>query len=146
MFSKLHNDHLWQAIFELQLKYPDVHIISVDYYKAFMAVLKNHKCGEEEGATCSDRASYLHWDGFRLTPEALESVIDTVFSKKVFVFPEFKFGEETKAAITRHHSKIHRGRLRVDSDQNSIFCVCWLSVGGHFTHFSLSKPRVYVML
>ncbi|XP_060217274.1 GDSL esterase/lipase At5g45910-like [Lycium barbarum] len=135
LFSKLHNDHLSQAIMELRLKYPEVDIIYVDYYKAFMAVLKNHtflgfktktlmkaccgssngpfnfdvqkKCGEEGAATCSDRVSYIHWDGFRLTPEALENLIDTLFSKKGFVFPEFKFGEETTAAVTRHHSRIH---------------------------------------
>ncbi|XP_075094140.1 GDSL esterase/lipase At5g03980-like [Nicotiana tabacum] len=135
MFSKLHNDHLWQAILELRLKYPDVRIIYADYYKAFMAVLKNHaflgfktnnlmkaccgsgnapfkfdvqkKCGEEGVAVCSDRASYLHWDGFRLTPEALENLMDTLFSKKGFVFPELKVGEETAAAVTRRHSRIH---------------------------------------
>nr|XP_009608066.2 GDSL esterase/lipase At5g03980-like [Nicotiana tomentosiformis] len=135
MFSKLHNDHLWQAILELRLKYPDVHIIYADYYKAFIAVLKNHaflgfktnnlmkaccgsgnapfnfdvqkKCGEEGVAVCSDRASYLHWDGFRLTPEALENLMDTLFSKKGFVFPELKVGEETSAAVTRRHFRIH---------------------------------------
>ncbi|XP_059314049.1 GDSL esterase/lipase At5g03980-like [Lycium ferocissimum] len=143
LFSKLHNDHLSQAIMELRLKYPEVHIIYADYYKAFMAVLKNHaflgfktktlmkaccgsgdgpfnfdakkKCGEKGAATCSKRASYLHWDGFRLTPEALENLIDTLFSKKGFVFPEFKFGEETAAAVTRHHSRIHGGVRNMSS-------------------------------
>ncbi|KAJ8572346.1 hypothetical protein K7X08_008857 [Anisodus acutangulus] len=42
IFSTLHNDHLWQAVLELRLKYPDVHIIYADYYKAFMDVVKNH--------------------------------------------------------------------------------------------------------
>ncbi|CAN4107694.1 unnamed protein product [Withania somnifera] len=110
IFAKLHNDHLWQTILELRLKYPEVHILYADYYKAFMAVLKKHaflgfktntlmkvccgrgsgpfnfnmqkKCGEEGVASCSDRASYIHWDGFQLTPEALENLIDTLFSKK----------------------------------------------------------------
>ncbi|KAK4740067.1 hypothetical protein R3W88_003764 [Solanum pinnatisectum] len=136
MFAKLHNDHLWQAILELRLKYPDVHIIYADYYKAFMALLKNHaflgfkkntlmkacrgsgdglfnfdmqkKCKDDGAATCSDRASYIHWDGFQLTPEALENLIDTLFSQKGFIFPEFKFGEDT-AAVERHHSRNHGG-------------------------------------
>jgi len=123
MYSKLHNEHLWQAIRELRLKYPDVHIIYADYYKAFMVLLKNHAflgfkkntlmkafCGSGDGlfnfdmqkkckddGACSDRASYIHWDGFQLTPEALENLIDTLFSQKGFIFPEFKFGEETTA-------------------------------------------------
>ncbi|KAJ8572324.1 hypothetical protein K7X08_008835 [Anisodus acutangulus] len=137
IFSRLHNNHLWQAVLELRLKYPDVDIIYVDYYKAFMVILKNHTflgsktktlmkaccgsgdspfnfdvkkmCGEEGAAMCSERASYVHWDGFQLTAEALENVIDTLFSKKGFLFPEFKFGQETTEAITRHHSKIHGG-------------------------------------
>ncbi|XP_055815792.1 GDSL esterase/lipase At5g03980-like [Solanum dulcamara] len=116
MFSMFHNDHLWQAILELRVKYPDVHIIYADYYKAFMAVLKNRAflgfktenlmkvCwGSGAAATCSDRASYIHWDGFQLTPEALENLIDTLFSEKGFIFPEFKFGEETTAAVTRRN-------------------------------------------
>ncbi|MCD7446093.1 hypothetical protein HAX54_037300 [Datura stramonium] len=70
-----------------------------------------NKCGEEGAATCIDRASYLHWDGFRLTPEALENLIDTLFSNKGFVFPEFKLGEETTTAVTWRHSKI-RARVR----------------------------------
>ncbi|KAF3636534.1 hypothetical protein P3S67_019850 [Capsicum chacoense] len=92
------------------------------YYKAFMAVLKNHvflgfktktlmkACGEEGVAMCSDRASYIHWDVFRRTPEALENLIDALFSKKGFVFPELKFVQETAAAaVTRRHSGIHGG-------------------------------------
>ncbi|KAL3346547.1 hypothetical protein AABB24_025141 [Solanum stoloniferum] len=101
MYSKLHNDHLWQAIRELRLKYPDVHIIYADYYKAFTAILKKHTflgfytknlmkacCGRGDGP--------LNF-GFRPTPDALENLINTLLSQKVFIFPEFKFGEETTA-------------------------------------------------
>lgn len=35
--------------------------------------------------------------GFQPTPDALENLIDTLLSQKVFIFPEFKFGEETTA-------------------------------------------------
>ncbi|KAK4340248.1 hypothetical protein RND71_041710 [Anisodus tanguticus] len=67
------------------------------------------KCGEEGAATCSDRASYIHWDGFRPAPESLENLINTLFSKKGFVFPKLKFGEETTTAVERHHFRIHGG-------------------------------------
>lgn len=73
-----------------------------------------HKqCGEEGVVACSDRASHIHWDGFRLTPEASKNMIDTLFSKKGFVFPEFKFerGHGAAAAKRHHHSKIY-GRFR----------------------------------
>ncbi|XP_070036235.1 GDSL esterase/lipase At5g45910-like [Nicotiana tomentosiformis] len=38
LFATLHNDHLWQALEELRLKYPEVEIIYADYFKGFMAV------------------------------------------------------------------------------------------------------------
>nr|XP_009792380.1 PREDICTED: GDSL esterase/lipase At5g45910-like [Nicotiana sylvestris] len=141
LFATLHNDHLWQALEELRLKYPEVEIIYADYYKAFMAVLRNHaflgfktetlmkvccgstgsgpfnfdplrQCGEKGAVACSDRASHIHWDGFRLTPEASKNMIDTFFSKKGFVFPEFKFAtNHHTAAAERHRSKVY-GRFR----------------------------------
>ncbi|XP_019242218.1 PREDICTED: GDSL esterase/lipase At1g28640-like, partial [Nicotiana attenuata] len=42
LFATLHNDHLWQALEELRLKYTEVEIIYADYYKALMAVVRNH--------------------------------------------------------------------------------------------------------
>ncbi|XP_047251601.1 GDSL esterase/lipase At5g03980-like [Capsicum annuum] len=156
MFARLHNDHLWQAILELRLEHPAVHIIYADYYKAFMAVVKNHaflgfktktlmkaccgsgngpfnfdvqkKCGEEGVTTCSDRAMYIHWDGFRLTPKALENLIDTLFSKKGFIFPEIKFGEETTAAVERHHSRIHGGVRDTSSIVRHLLCLSQFSI------------------
>ncbi|XP_059294483.1 GDSL esterase/lipase At1g28570-like [Lycium ferocissimum] len=43
LFTRFHNDHLWQALEKLHLKFPEVEIIYADYYKAFMAILRNHK-------------------------------------------------------------------------------------------------------
>ncbi|XP_075085390.1 GDSL esterase/lipase At5g45910-like [Nicotiana tabacum] len=115
LFATLHNDHLWQALEELRLKYPEVEIIYTDYFKGFMAVLHNHaflgfktktlmkvccgstgsgpfnfdplrQCGEKGAVACSDRASHIHWDGFRLTPEASKNMIDISSAKTVLYF------------------------------------------------------------
>ncbi|KAG5624040.1 hypothetical protein H5410_009258 [Solanum commersonii] len=52
MYSKLHNDHLWQT---------------------------------NSGAAGDCPLNF----GFRPTPDALENLIDTLLSQKVFIFPEF---------------------------------------------------------
>ncbi|GFY95037.1 hypothetical protein Acr_10g0004220 [Actinidia rufa] len=41
-FTRLHNDHLRQALEELRTEFPGVEIVYGDYYNAFMAILRNH--------------------------------------------------------------------------------------------------------
>ncbi|GFY95040.1 hypothetical protein Acr_10g0004250 [Actinidia rufa] len=41
-FTRLHNDHLRQALVELRMEFPGVEIVYGDYYNAFMAILRNH--------------------------------------------------------------------------------------------------------
>ncbi|CAK9154979.1 unnamed protein product [Ilex paraguariensis] len=116
-FATLHNDHLRQALFELRMEFPRVQIVYLDYFKAFMAILRNHDilgfkknylmnaccgtgapynfnpskmCGDQGVRICSDPESYLHWDGFHMTQEASRNVVDTLMSRRGFVYPEFK--------------------------------------------------------
>ncbi|KAH7867185.1 hypothetical protein Vadar_030146 [Vaccinium darrowii] len=117
-FTTLHNDHLQQALMELRLEFPHVQIVYGDYYKAFMALLRNRvllgfrketltkaccgfggpynfhpekMCGNKGVKVCSNPTAYVHWDGFHLTQEALKHVVEAFTSGTGFVYPEFKF-------------------------------------------------------
>ncbi|KAI8554537.1 hypothetical protein RHMOL_Rhmol05G0106800 [Rhododendron molle] len=119
-FSRLHNDHLRQALMELSLVYPRVQIVYGDYYKAFVALLRNsallgfgketltkaccgfgdpynfrpkETCRNRGVDVCSNPAEYVHWDGFHLTQEASKHVVEAFVAGRGFVYPEFKFPE-----------------------------------------------------
>ncbi|XP_057503532.1 GDSL esterase/lipase At5g03980-like [Actinidia eriantha] len=119
-FTRLHNDHLRQALVELRMEFPGVEIVYGGYYNAFMAILRNHDilgfkkgslmkaccgfggpynfhpekmCGDGGVRVCSDPTKYVHWDGFHLTEEATKNVVEAFVAGKGFVYPEFKFPE-----------------------------------------------------
>ncbi|KAF7143239.1 hypothetical protein RHSIM_Rhsim05G0087500 [Rhododendron simsii] len=119
-FARLHNDHLQQALMELRLEFPQVQIVYGDYYKAFMALLRNRvllgftketltkaccglgdpynfhpkeTCTNQGVNVCSNPAEYVHWDGFHLTQEASKHVVEAFVAGRGFVYPEFKFPE-----------------------------------------------------
>ncbi|KAF8400021.1 hypothetical protein HHK36_015895 [Tetracentron sinense] len=124
-FARLHNDHLWQALTELRLEYPQVHIVYADYYRAFMTLLHNpivlgferhslmktccgsgglynfdpmKNCGDQGVPVCSELAKYIHWDGFHLTQEAYKHMAEGLISGS-FVYPEFKLQERLHCSM-----------------------------------------------
>lgn len=119
-FTMLHNNHLQQALMELRLEFPHVQIVYGDYYKAFMALLRNRvllgfrketqmkaccgfgvpynfhpamMCGNRGIKVCSNPTEYIQWDGFQLTQEALKHIVEAFMSGRGYVYPEFKFPE-----------------------------------------------------
>ncbi|CAN0929179.1 GDSL esterase/lipase At1g28650 [Linum grandiflorum] len=113
-FSSIHNERLQGAILELKEKHPDVQVEFADTYKAFKAVVDNHAllgfnkhtllksccgsggiysfdpekvCGKQGLPVCMNPSSYLNWDGFHLTQEAMKLVVDgLLFNRKSSLF------------------------------------------------------------
>ncbi|XP_074272900.1 GDSL esterase/lipase At5g03980-like [Silene latifolia] len=97
-FARYHNDHLKEAIKELQQEYPEVTVVYGDYYSALSSVLKNAGalgfdvssmfkaccgsgdndynfdltkiCGTEGFEVCADPNKYISWDGIHMTQQA----------------------------------------------------------------------------
>ncbi|KAF7143727.1 hypothetical protein RHSIM_Rhsim05G0082000 [Rhododendron simsii] len=111
----LHNNHLQQALMELRLEFPHVQIVYGDYYKAFMALLRNPvllgfrketqmkaccgfggpynfhpamMCGNQGIKVCLNPTEYIHWDGFHLIQEALKHIVEVFMSGRVNEQPD----------------------------------------------------------
>ncbi|CAN1838280.1 Glycerophosphodiester phosphodiesterase GDPD3 [Linum perenne] len=108
-FSIIHNDRLKLAISDLREKHQDVEIEFADTYRSFMEVLENHEllgfnedtllkaccgnggeysydpekvCGKQGIPVCLNPWSYLSWDGFHLTQEAMKLVVEAMLGGK----------------------------------------------------------------
>ncbi|KAH9619207.1 hypothetical protein KSS87_009360 [Heliosperma pusillum] len=96
-FARYHNDHLKEAIKELQQEYPEVAVVYGDYYSALSSVLDNadalgfdvpnmftaccgsgdndynfdvtRLCGSQGFEVCADPNQFISWDGIHMTQE-----------------------------------------------------------------------------
>lgn len=114
--SYTHNTILKSKLDYLRKQYPQATIVYLDYYNAYMGVIKNARrygfnelykvccghgggaynfdylnaCGSPSSASCADPSHYINWDGVHLT-EAMNKAMANAFLNGTYSQPPFSF-------------------------------------------------------